>query len=71
MAKQTTSKKQLAYDSIKEMILNGELKTGEPIIERKLCESLGISRTPIRAAVQGGPGGYRRGPRRVRLQDPL
>ena len=50
MARQTTSKKQLAYDRIKEMILNGELKTGEPIIERKLCESLGVSRTPIRAA---------------------
>lgn len=50
MAKQSSSKKQLAYNSIKEMILNGELKTGEPIVERKLCDSLGISRTPIRAA---------------------
>lgn len=50
MAKQGTSKKQLAYDSIKEKILNGELKTGEPIVERKLCEALGVSRTPVRAA---------------------
>lgn len=50
MAKQAPSKKQLAYDSIKEKILNGELKTGEPIVERKLCEELGISRTPVRAA---------------------
>lgn len=50
MAKQTISKKQLAYDSIKEKILNGELKNGEPIVERKLCEALGVSRTPVRAA---------------------
>lgn len=50
MARQTISKKQLAYDRIKEMILAGELKTGEPIVERKLCEALGVSRTPIRAA---------------------
>ncbi len=50
MAKQTASKKQLAYDSIKKKILNGELKNGEPIVERKLCEALGVSRTPVRAA---------------------
>ncbi len=50
MARQTKSKKQLAYESIKEKILNGELKTGQPIVERKLCEALGVSRTPIRAA---------------------
>lgn len=50
MAGQTLSKKQLAYNIIKEKILNGELKTGEPIIERKLCEVLNVSRTPVRAA---------------------
>lgn len=50
MAKDNPSKKQLAYAKIKEMILNNELKTGEPIVERAVCEALGISRTPIRAA---------------------
>lgn len=50
MARQSTSKKQLAYESVKEKILNNELKAGDPIVERTLCESLGISRTPIRAA---------------------
>lgn len=50
MAKQTASKKQLAYDRVKELILNNELKAGEPIVERPLCEALGVSRTPVRAA---------------------
>lgn len=50
MENQTTSKKLFAYEAIKGKILNGELKTGEPIVERRLCEELGVSRTPIRAA---------------------
>ena len=50
MSKQTASKKQMAYDRIKELILSNELKAGEPIVERTLCQNLGISRTPIRAA---------------------
>ena len=50
MAKQTASKKQIAYERIKELILNNELKAGDPIVERTICETLGISRTPIRAA---------------------
>lgn len=50
MENQNTSKKLFAYEAIKEKILNGELKTGEPIVERRLCEELGVSRTPIRAA---------------------
>lgn len=45
------SKKKIAYDYIKELILNGELKPGEAIVERKLCENLGVSRTSIRAAL--------------------
>jgi DNA-binding GntR family transcriptional regulator len=50
MTKQTASKKQVAYDRIKALIMNNELKAGEPIVERTLCETLGISRTPVRAA---------------------
>jgi DNA-binding GntR family transcriptional regulator len=44
------SKKQAAYDRVKEMIMNNELKAGDPIVERTLCDTLGISRTPVRAA---------------------
>ena len=39
-------------DSIKEAIATGELKPGERICETKLAEDLGISRTPLREAIQ-------------------
>ncbi|MBT2725247.1 GntR family transcriptional regulator [Bacillus sp. ISL-46] len=40
-----------AYIYLKEMILEGELKAGERLIERELAGKLGISRTPIREAL--------------------
>ena len=39
------------YQIIKQKIINGELKPGEPLIETYLCKLLGISRTPIRSAL--------------------
>lgn len=39
-------------DYIRECILNGEYKPGEPLIESKLSEELGVSRTPIREAMR-------------------
>ncbi len=39
------------YDALEEAILTGELKTGEPLTELSLSEKLGVSRTPIRAAL--------------------
>lgn len=48
----TPSKKQLAYDGIKEMIVNGKVKKDTPLVERQLCEMLGISRTPVREALR-------------------
>lgn len=40
-----------AYLYLKEMILEGELKAGDRLIERELAGKLGISRTPIREAL--------------------
>jgi DNA-binding GntR family transcriptional regulator len=41
-----------AYDVIKKMILKGDLKPGERLIESHLSRRLGISRTPIRESIQ-------------------
>jgi len=37
-------------EKLETMILNGTLKPGERIFENKLCERLGVSRSPIREA---------------------
>ncbi|PWH84421.1 hypothetical protein DIS18_07785 [Algibacter marinivivus] len=39
------------YLKLKEMILNGELKQGEKIVQEKIAESLGVSRTPLMKAL--------------------
>lgn len=41
-----------AYDSIKNGILNGELEPGQLYSETKLSAKIGISRTPMREALQ-------------------
>jgi DNA-binding GntR family transcriptional regulator len=41
-----------AYLRIKEMILGGELKPGEKIVQEKIAESLGVSRMPLHKAFQ-------------------
>lgn len=41
-----------AYDTIKKAIFSGEFAPGAVISERELCEQLGVSRTPIREALQ-------------------
>jgi DNA-binding GntR family transcriptional regulator len=42
----------LAYKSLSELIRTRRLRGGVPIIEAKLAESLGLSRTPLREALQ-------------------
>lgn len=42
----------IAYQKVKEMILNNQLKSKEKIVQDKLAESLGISRTPLRSALR-------------------
>ena len=55
-----------AYDAVVDLIRNRELKAGSAIIETRLSEALGISRTPLREALQRleGEGIVRKGPGR-------
>lgn len=41
-----------AYSLLKNAIITGQLKPGETITEERLAEQLGISRTPLRAALR-------------------
>ena len=41
---------QLAAEAIREMILSGELRPGDHLVEERLTETLGISRPPLREA---------------------
>lgn len=43
-------KKDYIYEEIKKMIITGELKQGENIIEKDLIDKFSVSRTPIREA---------------------
>ena len=40
------------YKKIREMILKNELKPGEKLLQEKLAEQLGVSRTPLLKALQ-------------------
>lgn len=46
------SYKEKVYDELKQAILRNDLKSGELLNERALADSLGISRTPVREALQ-------------------
>jgi len=52
MSNSTVTLKEQAYASLKELILSGELKAGGFLTERSLVDMLGMSRTPIRAALE-------------------
>lgn len=41
-----------AYDTIRAMILSGELAAGEPVGEESLAAKCGVSRTPVRDAMR-------------------
>lgn len=45
------SRTDLVADSIRGAILGGELKPGETLVERRLSEQLGVSKTPVREAL--------------------
>jgi DNA-binding GntR family transcriptional regulator len=40
------------FTALREAILNGSLKPGQNLIETKLAEEMGVSRTPIREAIR-------------------
>ncbi len=42
----------IAYEKIKEMILNGEIKEGDVLLENQLANAFEMSRTPIREAIR-------------------
>ncbi len=43
---------EIAYERIKDAIRNADLEPGQPLSETKLSKMLGISRTPVREAIQ-------------------
>ncbi|MCI5840109.1 MAG: GntR family transcriptional regulator [Peptoniphilaceae bacterium] len=49
--KERMSMKDLAYEFIKNKIINNEFKSGQYLEEKMLCEMIGVSRTPVREAV--------------------
>ena len=46
------SKQSVAYSYLCSAIIAGHLAPGTPIIEREVCERLGVSRTPVREALR-------------------
>ncbi len=42
---------QKAYDAIRSGIGNGTFPSGDRLVERKLCDVIGVSRTPVREAL--------------------
>lgn len=52
IAREATSLRQQVIDRLREAILDGRFSPGQKLIERDLCEMLGISRTVLREALQ-------------------
>ena len=44
--------REIVFEKLRDMIVNGDLKPGERLMEIKLAEMLGVSRTPIREAIR-------------------
>lgn len=42
----------LAYETIRNQIISGELMGGTKLVEERLAENIGVSRTPIREAIR-------------------
>jgi DNA-binding GntR family transcriptional regulator len=47
----STSRSDLVVEAIRAAVLNGTLKQGELLVERRLAELLGVSKTPVREAL--------------------
>jgi DNA-binding GntR family transcriptional regulator len=52
MMNSSKSKKAIVYENLKKRVINHSLKSGEPLNESVLTKELGISKTPIREALQ-------------------
>ena len=44
--------REVVFNTLKEAIISGELKPGERLMEVKLAEKMGVSRTPVREAIR-------------------
>ncbi|WP_265445950.1 GntR family transcriptional regulator [Acetivibrio straminisolvens] len=44
--------REVIFDTLREAIIAGELKPGERLMEVKLAEKMGVSRTPVREAIR-------------------
>lgn len=42
----------IVFEKLKDMIVNGDLRPGERLMEIRLAEMLGVSRTPVREAIR-------------------
>ncbi|MEW9503337.1 GntR family transcriptional regulator, partial [Jeotgalibacillus marinus] len=42
----------IAYVAIRDKILSGELEGGTKLVEERLAEEIGVSRTPVREAIR-------------------
>jgi len=42
----------IVFEKLRDMIVSGDLKPGERLMEIKLADMLGVSRTPIREAIR-------------------
>lgn len=49
----STTRTDLVADSLRSAILSGRLRPGETLVERRLAERLGVSKTPVREALIG------------------
>ncbi len=49
---QQTSLVRMAAETIREMVLSGELRPGDRLVEERLTDQLGISRPPLREALR-------------------
>jgi DNA-binding GntR family transcriptional regulator len=47
----STTTQDLVVEAIRSAILSGQLKPGETLVERRLAEQLGVSKTPVREAL--------------------
>lgn len=48
----TKSMREQVYDNLKEMIINGEIKSGTKIVELEYAKKFDVSRTPVREALR-------------------
>lgn len=44
--------RELVFESLREAIINGQLRPGERMMEIQLAEEMGVSRTPVREAIR-------------------